>query len=187
MDLSISLEKAAELSEVVYKNAVEKFLFNGIQNDIAHILCEVSEAWVSKDIFVKVLVMKIYKEMQGKKWEADQFRKCLKGSLGEELSDIYIGVLSVARNENVNLSFHWGASNPCPCDSDNSVELILNMISRRISKLSNGNIIKSSISWRAINEALTLVELIALKCDIDLLFFVEEKIKYNETRSIKHI
>lgn len=187
MDLSISLEKANELSVIVHKNAVDKLLYNGIQNDLAHILSEVSEAWVSKDVFVHWIAMNVYKEFQGRKWKASEFRKVLKGSLGEELADIAIGIISVAKNENIDLGFYWGKFEYGNLNDDISITSILNMISDRISKLSKNGFIKNSISWRAFTEALCCVEVIAARCDIDLLYFVEEKIKYNETRPVKHV
>jgi len=186
LEMKICLDKASELSEVVYKNAVEKKLCGSVQKGVAHILCEVSEAWRVRSVLINETSLSFYKEYQGRIWKSEVFKDMIKGSLNEELADIYISILSVSQENKIDLGFFWGVFQSGDLRGDNSVESVLNMVSLRIAKLSKRDLIKNSSSWMLLNESLYCVEVIAAKCNIDLLYFVEEKIKFNKTRAIGH-
>ena len=167
-----------ELADKIHANAVNKGFWNTELSD-EHCLClvvsELMEA-VEADRKQKYAYVERFKDRSIKDSVHFEciFSLCIKDSLSDELCDAYIRLLDLvgARNIEIDLKYKY------PKFKGTFTENIF----RIITSLTNYN-------WgtsERINYALMSIESLAKSMDIDLIYHVELKMKYNELRPYLH-
>ena len=168
-----------ELADKIHANSVNKGFWNTeLSNE--HFLClvvsELMEA-VEADRKQKYAESDKFKKFMDKYVNADfevGFNRYIKDSLSDELCDAYIRLLDLTGSRNIELDFKYKYPKFKGTFTEN--------IFRIITSLTN---YKWSVSER-INYALMGIESLAKSMDIDLIYHVELKMKYNELRPYLH-
>lgn len=172
-----------ELADKIHENAVNKGFWNTeLSNE--HCLClvvsELIEA-VEADRKGKQAHIISFKEYMGIYTPEDSpltfqhlFETHIKDTTSDELADAYIRLLDLVGSRNIELNFKYKYPKFKGTFTEN--------IFRIITSLTN---YKWSVSER-INYALMGIESLAKSMDIDLIYHVELKMKYNELRPYLH-
>ena len=168
-----------ELADKIHANSVNKGFWNTeLSNE--HCLClvvsELMEA-VEADRKQKYADLESFKDLNKKFTDAlfsFHFEMHIKDSLSDELCDAYIRLLDLVGSRNIELNFKYKYPKFKGTFTEN--------IFRIITSLTN---YKWNIAER-INYALMGIESLAKSMDIDLIYHVELKMKYNELRPYLH-
>ena len=167
-----------ELADKIHANAVNKGFWNTELSD-EHCLClvvsELMES-VEADRKQKYSDLEKFKDRSIKDSVHFEciFLLCIKDSLSDELCDAYIRLLDLVGARNIEIDFKYKYPKFKGTFTEN--------IFRIITSLTN---YKWNVSER-INYALMGIESLAKSMDIDLIYHVELKMKYNELRPYLH-
>jgi len=168
-----------ELSDKIHANSVNKGFWNTeLSNEpcLCLVVSELMEAVEAdrKQKYAKVVLFKHYTEGFTEALFNYYFEMYIKDSISDELCDAYIRLLDLVGARNIELDFNYKYPKFKGTFTEN--------IFRIITSLTN---YKWNVSER-INYALMGIESLAKSMDIDLIYHVELKMKYNELRPYLH-
>lgn len=177
----ITNEKRRELAKEIHANAIEKGFWAGnlsSQHYLMLAITELSEAVEADRYGMRANKECFERQISERDLYEVAFNCSIKDTVEDELADAYIRLLDVAEGKNINIISSAISSFDIveQIKSQDFTETIFVAVAGLIERFEDNDI----------SDILTYLEIIAEVYEIDLLWHIEAKMKYNKLRPVLH-